>query len=125
MSDVIDRLELENDELRERVRQLEAALLADQEWRAPRIFNLTRTEERILAGLVARGTVSKSRLMLVLYDGRAGDAPQPKIFDVLICKLRKKLRPYDITIETIWGEGYKLSDQDYEKIKSWQDEGAA
>src|SRR5262249_60589791 len=51
-----------------------------------------------------------------LYGGL--DEPEPKIIDVFICKLRKKLvnasggKDY---VETIWGRGYRLrepSDED-------------
>jgi two-component system, cell cycle response regulator CtrA len=48
-----------------------------------------------------------------LYGGM--DEPEPKIIDVLMCKLRKKLanasngRNY---IETVWGRGYVLREPD-------------
>ncbi|MFC3071509.1 winged helix-turn-helix domain-containing protein [Shinella pollutisoli] len=36
------------------------------------------------------------------------DAPEIKIVDVLVCKIRKKLTGLDIPIHTVWGEGYRL-----------------
>ena len=43
-----------------------------------------------------------------LYSARPEDAPELKIVDVLVCKLRKKLEGTSWSIETIWGVGYKL-----------------
>ena len=40
-----------------------------------------------------------------------GEYPEthPKIIDVQICKMRRKLTPIGISIETVWGEGYRLA----------------
>ncbi|YBV98388.1 helix-turn-helix domain-containing protein [Phyllobacteriaceae bacterium JZ32] len=50
---------------------------------------------------------SSEQLMAALYWAD-DEEPLIKIIDVFICKLRKKLRPLDIKIETIWGRGYRL-----------------
>ena len=47
-----------------------------------------------------------------LYGGIS--EPKPKIIDVFICKLRKKLAAAaggDKCIETVWGRGYLLRDR--------------
>jgi hypothetical protein len=36
---------------------------------------------------------------------------EPKIVDVVICKLRKKLEPLGLRIETVWSCGYFMSDE--------------
>ncbi|MEO0449078.1 MAG: helix-turn-helix domain-containing protein [Pseudomonadota bacterium] len=36
------------------------------------------------------------------------DGVKIKIVDVIICKIRKKLKPYGIEIKTIWGCGYQM-----------------
>lgn len=48
-----------------------------------------------------------------LYDAVYGalpecDQPEIKIVDVMICKMRKKLKPIGIVIATSWGRGYWL-----------------
>ena len=46
-----------------------------------------------------------------LYSGI--NEPKPKIIDVFICKLRKKLAAAaggDKCIETVWGRGYRLGE---------------
>ena len=73
--------------------------------------HLTGKEYQMLEFLSLRKatTVSKEMFLSQLYGGM--DEPEVKIFDVFICKLRKKLagasngKDY---IETIWGRGYVL-----------------
>lgn len=73
--------------------------------------HLTGSEFKILAALSARmgRTVSKEHFLTALYGSpeHAGDI---KIVDVLLCKIRKKLRlaGADNMIVTDWGKGYSL-----------------
>lgn len=53
--------------------------------------------------------VSKEALLEWLYQLSADDEPDLKIIDVWICKLRKKLKPLGIRIDTTWGRGYALA----------------
>ena len=84
---------------------------------AQRVY-LTAKEYQMLELLSLRKgmTLTKEMFLNHLYGGL--DEPEPKIIDVFICKLRKKLvnasggKDY---IETIWGRGYRLrepSDED-------------
>lgn len=77
---------------------------------------LTATEAKVLDILIERPTLAtKDMIFDRLYFSRTGDElPTYKIIDVLVCKLRKKLKalpnaPTEI-IETSWGRGYRLSD---------------
>ena len=72
----------------------------------------TGKEYEVLELLARRkgATLSKEMLMNQLYGGI--DEPEPKILDVYICKIRKKLADADHGrnyIETVWGRGYTLS----------------
>jgi two-component system cell cycle response regulator CtrA len=71
---------------------------------------LTSKEYQILELLsLGQGrTVTKEQFLNHLYGGT--EKPEPKIVDVFICKLRKKLRASGGKdyIETIWGRGYVL-----------------
>lgn len=56
---------------------------------------------------------SKKQILNHLYNA-VDDEPELKIIDVFICKLRKKIEKYtngEQYIKTIWGSGYKLSDE--------------
>lgn len=83
-----------------------------------RCFKATRLEAAILAVLLKRNEVTKQQLHLVIEQMRPGDnrdPTDPKMVDVIICHLRKKLKAPDITIKTAWGIGYFIPLPDREK----------
>jgi two-component system cell cycle response regulator CtrA len=74
-------------------------------------IHLTGREYQTLELLALRRgkTLTKDIFLSSLYGGQ--DEPGPKIIDVFICKLRKKLAPATNgghVIETVWGGGYVL-----------------
>ena len=76
-------------------------------------LHLTGKEYGILELLSLRKgtTLTKEMFLNHLYGGM--DEPEPKIIDVFVCKLRKKLTTAsrgDNYIETVWGRGYVLRD---------------
>ena len=82
-------------------------------------INLTNKEYQILELLSLRkgSTLTKEVFLNNLYGGL--DEPEPKIIDVFICKLRKKLAAAtdgDNYIETVWGRGYVLRDPEGNEI---------
>jgi two-component system cell cycle response regulator CtrA len=111
--DVDARLEAmaeENQRLRDRVEVLERELgirgfLPPIEWR------LTGSEARVFGVLLARDLATKALCMAALYSDRIEDEVEIKIVDVFICKIRAKLKPFGIGIETRWGEGYFLTSE--------------
>jgi two-component system, cell cycle response regulator CtrA len=74
----------------------------------------TSQEARLLSFLMRKHgvVVSKEQIWSSMYPaGR--DAADPKIVDVMVCKIRKKLRDHGLPqdfISTIWGRGYLLGD---------------
>ena len=109
MKDYTARLRDENEELKEKVIQLKEELGLSKGLDLA-IYGLTSQEMKLLNILVARKFVSKEagfcavRLNLD-YDYWGGTS----LLDVVICKVRKKLKPYNIKIETIWGRGLCMS----------------
>ena len=75
-------------------------------------FHLTPLEERLFSALASRPgkTLSKSAIYDAIYFDRASadDLPDPKIIDILICKIRQKLPKDKGQIETAWGRGYRF-----------------
>ena len=76
-------------------------------------LHLTGKEYGILELLSLRKgtTLTKEMFLNHLYGGM--DEPEPKIIDVFVCKLRKKLSNAakgENYIETVWGRGYVLRD---------------
>ena len=72
------------------------------------MLGLTKMESRLMRALTERldRMVGKGALMDAMYFDRGHEA-EPKIVDVLVCKIRKKLRGSCWQIETIWGQGYR------------------
>jgi two-component system cell cycle response regulator CtrA len=74
---------------------------------------LTKKEYQIAEILALRkgAVLSKEAILDHLYGGL--DEPNPKIIDVFICKIRKKLQAYGVEdfIETNWGRGYMVIDR--------------
>lgn len=68
---------------------------------------LSPTERTILNLLAIRPIVGRGQAIDVIYGCRAEPAGE-KIMDVFIHRMRKKLKPYGIEIETVWGHGYRL-----------------
>jgi two-component system cell cycle response regulator CtrA len=77
--------------------------------------HLSRKEYQVLELLSLRKgtTLTKEMFLNHLYGGM--DGPEPKIIDVFIFRLRKKLavacNGVDY-IETVWGRGYALLDRE-------------
>lgn len=77
-----------------------------------RLFKVTKTEAVMLNLLLKRNEATKVQLHNAIEQAKAGAGAEPteqKIIDVFICKMRRKLKPYNIEIETIWGTGYMIS----------------
>ena len=74
-------------------------------------ISLTVKEYQVFELLSLRkgATITKDMFLDHLYGGM--DEPEPKIIDVLVCKLRKKLSIAtngEQLIDTVWGQGYVL-----------------
>lgn len=102
-------LQKQVDELELRLEDLESALTRHG---CPFIAGLTATEERF-AQLIREkspGVVSKQSALDLMYAFRAdGEQPEIKIIDVFVCKIRPKLEPLGILIETAWARGYFMN----------------
>lgn len=116
----IDALEAENDELRERIRQLERTFL-NTEWTPPVELGLTIGEARIVGMLAVREeATTKDMFMTALYGLRPdSDQVEPKIIDVFVCKARRKLARYGIEIGTVWGRGYIMPEASRNALINW------
>ncbi len=112
--------------------QIKVAGLEDEVWQlkrilgasgflAPHFLSLTKGEELILGMLFARDYCSKEALYDVAYPGNESSANS---IEVRIHKIRKKLRPYGITIHTTWGRGYLITKEGKLALKQLIDEAA-
>ncbi|MGE4480163.1 response regulator transcription factor [Acidocella sp.] len=95
-----------------RIGQVEINMNAKKIYANGRPVMLTKKEYQIAEILALRKGVvlSKEAILDHLYGGL--DEPNPKIIDVFICKIRKKLQALGVDdfIETNWGRGYMVID---------------
>jgi two-component system, cell cycle response regulator CtrA len=103
----VEQLRRENFRLQTRVRDLEQALRAP--FIAPRDWKLTPTEAKVFEVLMARQVATRRAIMVAVYTNVLRDEPDEKILDVWISKIRTKLRPFSIQIETHHGVGWSIS----------------
>ena len=106
--DLVAKLEEENDELRARVRMLEE--LSGVGFDAPPQLCLTKNEAIIFGTLLKQKLVLRTSLITLLYIHKQDEA-DIKIVDVWVCKMRRKMKPYGIDIQTQWGQGYFLTSE--------------
>jgi DNA-binding response OmpR family regulator len=80
------------------------------------LFGLTRAENGMLTELMEHGYVPREQL-----HAATAVAGVPlstiKTVEVHICHLRRKLAVHGVTIETVWGRGYQLTDAARERIR--------
>jgi two-component system cell cycle response regulator CtrA len=95
-----------------RIGAVEINMNAKKIYAKGRPVTLTKKEYQIAEILALRkgNVLSKEAILDHLYGGL--DEPNPKIIDVFICKIRKKLQlmGVDDFIETNWGRGYMVID---------------
>lgn len=74
------------------------------------VVRLTGQEFQIFELLLqsAPRAVRGAAMMDHLYQLRPGDEPADKIVNVTICRMRRKLKPLGMAIETSRGRGYVL-----------------
>jgi len=81
------------------------------------VFLTRRERDMLLLIAMANGeTAFKDVMYRKIYENLGHLAPEPKIIDVKICQIRKKLRVLepgnaDEYIVTVWGRGYRLSQE--------------
>lgn len=81
------------------------------------LFDLTRSEAALFDLLMLRGYVAKAQIMGFLYATSEKETPDYKVVTVFVCKMRKKLKTYDVGIDTVWGAGYMITAENKNKIK--------
>lgn len=106
---LVQQLREENELLRERVRQLEEALVPPS-CVVPKAWGLTGKEARVFAHLTTRNIASRQSIMMALYSDRL-EEPDAQVITTYICKLRAKLKPFGVTITNVWGQGYSLANR--------------
>lgn len=70
------------------------------------LFNLTPTEIALLLVLTQHPSLLKSRLTDMTV----------KTLDVHVCRIRQRLEPYGIAVQTLWGQGFQFTSDNRRKV---------
>jgi hypothetical protein len=100
--------------LQDQVDELKSALgQTDTIWP----FGFTKSEAAIFNLLMKRERVGNESAHAVLYADRSEDRrPEWNNVPVIISRLRAKLRPYEVAIRTVHGDGWYISAVDKQKV---------
>lgn len=98
-----------------------------------RVFKVTGLQATVLSVLIRKDHAEKETIHNAIERKRFSrqskphnmDATDPKMVDVVICNLRKKLKLFDIVIKTSWGSGYYMETGDRKKAKALLDQHRA
>jgi len=77
------------------------------------IFGLTQAEARVLVELLEHKHVGREALQAVA----SRDGTKSRTLGVVICRLRQKLEPHGVAIDTLWGTGFRLTEEARGKIR--------
>jgi DNA-binding response OmpR family regulator len=104
---LVDRV----DDLEGQIESLESALNLDRTANVQAAFGISENLAHLLIMLSDGKPKNKEALHAGLYYRRPDiDAPETKIIDTLVCKLRKYIEPHHIEIGTVWGSGYQITE---------------
>ena len=73
------------------------------------LFKLTAAQGRALAALMEHGQVSREAMHAAMADDGI-PASNIKTVSVIIGTMRKKLEPFGIEVETVWGIEFRLAE---------------
>lgn len=81
------------------------------------VFGATKLEAGILIPLLRRPEARRESIHDFIESRRVGvdAATEIKMVDVVVCKLRKKLKKFGLPIVTKWGWGYKMEPEHRKK----------
>lgn len=109
------------EELEEEVRQLKAELFG-ADWTPPDEFRLTPSEAVIVRALIKKVGACSREFLMNATRGAPGTLRRDvnmNVIDAQISYIRQKFRPYDLTIGTVWGTGYCISNQTRQRLLNW------
>lgn len=111
----------------ERLSELERLFGTEDELMPLRMMGFTGNEARLLHVLRAKPIVTRDQMFFALYadDPDRMAEVEPKIVDVVVCKLRSKLRRMGVDIETVFACGFRLTQSQKARLARLVASGAA
>jgi DNA-binding response OmpR family regulator len=114
------------DERDEKIRQLERELYG-KDYVPPIKLRLSQTQAAMLGTLLRYDRVVSHELLFEATRTYRTTKiePDPKLVHVQLFKLREKLRPFQLVIETVCGFGFRLSADTRKRLLNWNERRAA
>jgi len=109
----VDRLEIENEELRQKLDRARAALKVE-EINFPSQWRIERQHADILRLLLSKDLVPYERMLIYILRG---STDRKNTVQVQVCRLRRKLRQFGVSITTNWRVGYYMTPRDKELLR--------
>ena len=76
-------------------------------------FKFTPLESTVFVTTLRRSAATREHIHHAIEQNRnpADEITDQKMVDVVMCRIRKKLKPFDIKIDTVWGVGYVIKQE--------------
>jgi DNA-binding response OmpR family regulator len=114
------------EELQEKICQLERELYG-KDYVPPIELRLSQTQAAMLGTLLRYDRVVSHELLFEATRTYRTTRiePDPKLVHVQLFKLREKIRPFRLVIETVCGFGFRLSADTRKRLLNWDERRAA
>lgn len=91
-----------------------------------RIYKVSKLQAAFFGALLRRKEVTRQALHEIIESRRSPDADETeeKMVDVVICNLRKRLKPHHLIIKTIWSAGYYIETDQRRQVRDTLNEHA-
>lgn len=112
------------EELTEELRQANEKLRTV--WSAPRELKLTAGQEALLRLLLSQNRAHSEEALFEATRTRLASAEylESNLIHSMVSYVRAKLKPYGLSIETVYGRGYRLPDETRARLLNWTSESA-
>ena len=109
----------------ERIAELEETIRQLKSERGDEIFFIdelpaSKQGLTLLRLFLSRRIVTRQLMLDAMYDERNDGGPDcaQKVIDTTVCRLRKKLDPFGISLRTLRSQGYEISEADQTKLRA-------
>jgi hypothetical protein len=110
----IERIQI----LEEEIRELRAVISPPGLVGGFLALGFTRMQSAILAALLGRSVLSRQQLMAVMYPDPDDRYDRPlKLVDAHLSLLRRRMKPFGLTVDCTWGVGYHLTAETKAKLR--------
>jgi DNA-binding winged helix-turn-helix (wHTH) protein len=79
-------------------------------------LGLTKDQAKVLLVVSAKDVGTRDSIFTLVYGDKL-DPPEMKTIDVHMVRIRRFLAPLGVTVETVWGHGYRMDDENKARFR--------